>query len=98
MRINVYNEEITGEVQVIEKTAWDTGVKFTGVRLFLASPDSLHNEPDDDDRSAITFWFPSNNRETREAVQHMFASMYDGCDGVLVPIVQASVGVTPHGD
>jgi len=54
MRINIYSEELTDEIQVVEKTA--NGNKFIGVRLILESPDTLHNDPDDDDRNAITFW------------------------------------------
>lgn len=50
MRVNVYAEEITGEVQIVEKDG------HKGLRIFLDSPDSLHNRPDDDDRSAVTFW------------------------------------------
>ena len=57
MRINVYAEEIIHEVALVEKIA-DTGRKFFGVRLFLASAPELHHEPGDDDRSAITFWVP----------------------------------------
>jgi hypothetical protein len=56
MRINVYNEELLDEVELIEKTA-DTGVHFYGIRLFLKSPPELHHSKDDDDRTAITFWF-----------------------------------------
>lgn len=55
MRINVYDEELTGEVVVVEQTA-DTGVTYYGVRVFLTSPDVLHNSATDDDRSAVTFW------------------------------------------
>lgn len=58
MRINVYAEELTSEVQVIEKTAEDTGVTFYGIRVFLESPDKLHHTAEDDDRSAITFFVP----------------------------------------
>jgi hypothetical protein len=40
----------------------DTGTEhertFYGVRVFLESPSVLHHSPDDDDRSAITFWVP----------------------------------------
>lgn len=57
MRINVYDEEITWEVVAVTKTAADTGITFTGLRLYLESPDVLHHTADDDDRSAITFWF-----------------------------------------
>lgn len=50
MRVNVYAEEITGEVKVVNKDG------FIGVRFYLASANELHNTPTDDDRSAITFW------------------------------------------
>ena len=62
MRINVYAEELpeldySRAVAVVEKTA-DTGRVFYGARLFLESPSSLHDEPGDDDRSAVTIWGP----------------------------------------
>ena len=64
MRINVYAEEMPDledrdgpAVQRFEKEA-DTGVTYFGVRIFLKSPDDLHDTPGDDDRSAITFWGP----------------------------------------
>lgn len=50
MRVNVYAEEITGEVSVVEKNG------HRGLRVWLASADSLHHTAEDDDRSAITFW------------------------------------------
>lgn len=50
MRVNVYGEEITGEVRVVEKDG------RYGLRVYLDSPASLHNTADDDDRSAVTFW------------------------------------------
>lgn len=50
MRINVYTEELTDEVEVIEKDG------FHGLRFYLKSPKELHHDGDDDDRSAITFW------------------------------------------
>lgn len=31
---------------------------FYGIRMYLASPPELHHSPEDDDRSAITFWIP----------------------------------------
>lgn len=57
MRINIYDEEITGEVELVTKVASDTGLTFVGLRMFLASPDVLHDTASDDDCSAITFWF-----------------------------------------
>lgn len=57
MRVNVYAEELTDEVKVVETTA-DTGRKFYGLRFFLCSPEELHHSPGDDDRSAVTLWVP----------------------------------------
>lgn len=59
MRINVYAEELTNEVEIIRKSPDNhPGVSFVGVRTYLASPELLHRDPDDDDRSAITVWVP----------------------------------------
>lgn len=58
MRINVYSQELTSDVELVETTA-DTGISYYGVRLFLHSPDLLHHTPEDDDRSAVTFWIPN---------------------------------------
>lgn len=72
MRIQIYDEEVTGEIQVITKTA-DTGLTFTGIRIFLASPEVLHNIPGDDDRSAITFWFEKDTDQedwVRSTLKH----------------------------
>lgn len=35
---------------------------FYGIRMYLASPSELHHSPQDDDRSAITFWVPWTRR------------------------------------
>ena len=56
MRVNVYSQEITEEVVVVE-TESNTGKKYPGVRFMLHSSEKLHHRPDDDDRSAVTFWF-----------------------------------------
>lgn len=61
MRINVYAEELTDEVELITKHVDDEKFgprTFYGVRVYLASPDVLHSDPEDDDRSAITLWVP----------------------------------------
>lgn len=39
---------------------------FTGVRMMLVSPDTLHHTDDDDDRSAITLWLPKSKRRKQE--------------------------------
>lgn len=64
MRINVYSQELTNEVQVEEKVS-NTGLTYTAVRLMLHSSPMLHHPPADDDRSAVTFWLPKT-RERRE--------------------------------
>jgi hypothetical protein len=56
MRINVYAEEITNEVEIVTKQV--DGRQFFAVRLFLKSASELHHGQGDDDRSAITFWVP----------------------------------------
>jgi hypothetical protein len=59
VRINVYAEELPDEraVERVETTA-KTGRTYFGARLYLKSPEALHDDPEDDDRSAITFWGP----------------------------------------
>lgn len=72
MRINVYSQELTREIALVQQTAHDTGITYFGVRLFLASPDVLHNTPDDDDRSAITFWIPNAQSYNRNQLAAVF--------------------------
>ena len=75
MRINVYAEELPTERRVERvKTTADTGRTFFGARIYLASAKELHDEPGDDDRSAITFWGPRSKvaallREAADAVE-----------------------------
>jgi hypothetical protein len=57
VRINLYEEELTDEVRVVNKLAENTGITYYGVRFYLKSPPELHDTDDDDDRSAVTFWF-----------------------------------------
>jgi hypothetical protein len=66
MRINVYAEELLRDTELVTKTVTDSkfGTRtFYGVRMYLASPDVLHSDPEDDDRSAITFWVPWTRAE-----------------------------------
>lgn len=61
MRINVYAEELTNNVEVVWKDAVQPNgnlQRFYGFRIYLKSAPDLHNSPQDDDRSAITFWVP----------------------------------------
>ena len=59
MRVNIYSQELTPEVQVIEKQS-NTGLIYTAVMLMLHSSDRLHHPPEDDDRSAVAFWLPKS--------------------------------------
>lgn len=64
MRVNIYAEEMTDRVEIVEKETLDG--KFTGVRFFLYMPVSIGeggivkgpfiHRRFDDDSSAITFW------------------------------------------
>lgn len=83
MRINVYAEEMTTEVEVVSKTVTDDefGTRvFYGIRMFLESPDVLHHSKDDDDRSAITFWVPWTKRGGTEftLVDELFRNLMSG--------------------
>lgn len=57
MRIQVYAEEMTGEVETVEKNG------YKGVRFYLQSGPALHHTALDDDRSAVTFWIPHTRNE-----------------------------------
>lgn len=59
MRINVYSQELTDEVNVVEKVS-NTGLVYSAVQLMLHSSDKLHHPPQDDDRSAVTIWLPKS--------------------------------------
>jgi len=70
MRINVYSQELTNEVLLIEKSS-NTGIVYHAAQLILHSSEKLHHPPMDDDRSAVTFWLPKS-RERREAMAETF--------------------------
>lgn len=70
MRVNVYAEEMTDRVEIVEKLV--DGELFTGVRFYLELPVSVGlpapngvqeqkrgpfiHKPGDDDSAAVTFW------------------------------------------
>ncbi len=68
MRVNIYAEEITSRVEIVEKEV--EGQKFTGLRFYLELPctdgDGMQHRgpfihrPGDDDSSAVTFWGKEN--------------------------------------
>ena len=70
MRINIYSQELTDEVIVISKVS-NTGIIYHGAQLVLHSSERLHHPPEDDDRSAVTFWLPKSH-ERRESIAKAF--------------------------
>lgn len=73
MRINVYSQELTSETKLIHKGS-NTGVNYHAVQLMLHSSPMLHHPPQDDDRSAVTFWLPKS-QERRESLARTFQSL-----------------------
>lgn len=73
MRINVYSQELTDEVLLVEKGS-NTGVVYHAAQLILHSSERLHHPPEDDDRSAITFWLP-NSQARREEMASAFEKL-----------------------
>ena len=61
MRINVYSQELTSEVLSISKAS-NTGIMYKAVQFVLHSSPMLHQPPQDDDRSAVTFWLPQSQQ------------------------------------
>lgn len=75
MRINVYSQELTSEVALIEKPS-NTGVVYHAAQLVLHSSHHLHHPPQDDDRSAVTFWLPKSQHR-REEMAKAFEQIAD---------------------
>lgn len=73
MRINVYSQELTSEVYTVEKES-NTGLVYSAVQIMLHSSPMLHHPPQDDDRSAVTFWLPKS-QERREELARSFEEM-----------------------
>ena len=73
MRINVYSQDLTDGVILVEKVS-NTGLTYHAAQLILHSSERLHHPPLDDDRSGVTFWMP-RSRERREAMAKAFESI-----------------------
>jgi hypothetical protein len=65
MRINVYSQELTEEVLPVRKSS-NTGIVYSAVQFILHSSPLLHHPPQDDDRSAVTFWLPKSQRRRED--------------------------------
>lgn len=88
MRVNIYSEELTNQIQVLRKEA--EGTKYVGFRLFLHLPVTVNHEqvkdgvkpanvfgpflhrPGDDDSSAVTFWVEENKLDD---LHHIFSDL-----------------------
>lgn len=73
MRINVYSQELTSECHLIAKES-NTGLVYSAVQIMLRSSPLLHHPPEDDDRSAVTFWLPKS-KERRKELADTFREM-----------------------
>lgn len=73
MRINVYSQELTGEVLTLSKKS-NTSLTYSAIQMILHSSERLHHPPQDDDRSAVTFWLPKS-QSRREELARTFENM-----------------------
>jgi hypothetical protein len=48
---------------------------YGGLRVILHSSPRLHDRPDDDDRSGVTFWYPHADSYTMADLAYMFVRM-----------------------
>lgn len=68
MRINVYSQELISEVIHVEKES-NTGTVYHAAQLILHSTERLQHPPQDDDRSAVTFWLPKSPDRREQMAQ-----------------------------
>lgn len=83
MRVNVYAEETTRRVEIVETTA-DTGATFIGVRFYLESSPKLHHTPNDDDASAVTFWVRSTKDGFRKGDEIELTQIFARASNLLI--------------
>ncbi len=89
MRVNIYAEEITQKIAIIEKLTPDGS--FTGLRFYLELPVTIPNaqgtgvtvhkgpfmhHAGDDDSSAVTFWGKRDLREVLRTALALLDSHY----------------------
>lgn len=85
MRVNIYAEELTDRVELIEKEI--EGRTYTAVRFYLELPATVNGEqyqgpfmhrPGDDDSSAVTFWGKQDMRVLLRKALELLDAHYDG--------------------
>ena len=89
MRVNVYAEEMTNRIAIVEKTTPDG--KFTGLRFYLELPVTIPNaegtgvcvykgpfmhHEGDDDSAAVTFWGKHDLRLVLELAMQQLDQYY----------------------
>lgn len=86
MRVNVYAEEISQDIEIVKKTTADG--TFMGLRMYLYLPVTLDKDghsargkfmhhPGDDDSAAITFWGKQDLLKLLERAVAMLDTYYD---------------------
>lgn len=65
MRVNLYSQELTDEVELIRQKS-NTDVTYSAIRWYMHSSSRLHHPPEDDDRSAATIWLPKSPKRREE--------------------------------
>ncbi len=85
MRVNVYAEELTDRVELIEKEI--DGRKYVAVRFYMELPATVNGEqhrgpflhrPGDDDSAAVTFWGKQDLRKLLRKALALLDEHYDG--------------------
>lgn len=84
MRVNVYAEEMTDRIEIIEKEV--EGNKFTALRFYLELPVTYGNQnvsgpfihrESDDDSAAVTFWGKKDLRITLKKALKLLDDHYE---------------------
>lgn len=85
MRVNIYAEETTNRIEIIEKTTPDG--TFTGLRFYLelpaTAPDGQQfqgpfmHRPGDDDSAAVTFWGKRDMRDNFRKALELLDAHYE---------------------
>jgi hypothetical protein len=70
MRVNIYSQELTSEVQHVVKKS-NTGIEYHAAMLMPHSSSKLRHPPLDDDRSGVAFWLPKS-QSCREQMAKTF--------------------------
>jgi hypothetical protein len=90
MRVNIYAEEMTDRIEIVEKEINEK--VYTGLRIYLYLPVTtrdgvehrgpfIHRQvsgdlPHDDDSSAVTFWGKADLRDTLSKALHVLDEYY----------------------